>query len=447
MSILNEWYYQFVSLDFPPLLTALAACCSCALLGNFLVLRKLSLMGDAISHAVLPGIVIAFLYGGTRDSSLVFICASIAALSSAVLIELLYRWGRVETGVAMGVIFSIYFAAGVLLIEQASVRSIDLDADCILHGQLETILWFPPKDIEQFFSLRTLAFLPEEVVSSVVVFCFSVGFVALFFKELKISTFDPLLATALGFSASRMHYLLMLAIAASVVVAFKAIGSILVIAMIICPGATARFFTDVLRIQLLLSVFIAASAVVVGYFMATVFPLVVGYQQSLSASGMMATTLGMLLGAATIFAPRYGVLMRTLRKARLNFQVLSEDILGVLYRFQESHQDCNKSIFSQLFPRSWATPLLLWRLEKGGDILFEGEVVSLTQQGYTKASKLIRSHRLWESFLVDTLGLRSDHVHDEAMNLEHFTNEAVEEQLVKNLDDKSLDPHGKTIPD
>src|SRR5690606_25426099 len=134
--------HNLVSLDFPAALTAAFAAMACALLGNFLLLRRLSLMGDSISHSVLPGIVLAFLFTGSRLTWPVFLGAAIAGICSVFLVELVHRLGRLETGAAMGVVFSIFFAAGVLLIEQAAARNIDLDADCLLHGQLETIFWY-----------------------------------------------------------------------------------------------------------------------------------------------------------------------------------------------------------------------------------------------------------------------------------------------------------------
>ncbi|MCR9077165.1 MAG: metal ABC transporter permease, partial [bacterium] len=138
--------YFDIGLDLFPLLAATLAAVSCGLLGNFLLLRKQSLMGDAISHSVLPGLVIAFLIASTRSPLVMLTGATIAGVLTVVLIEFVKRFGRVEPGAAMGVVFSILFAVGVLLIEQAAVRHVDLDADCVLHGQLETLVWYAPPE-------------------------------------------------------------------------------------------------------------------------------------------------------------------------------------------------------------------------------------------------------------------------------------------------------------
>ncbi|MCB0339650.1 MAG: metal ABC transporter permease, partial [Bdellovibrionales bacterium] len=187
---------QFIALDLPPLLTGLSSGLACALLGNFLLLRRMSLMGDALSHSVLPGIVFAFLISGTRASLPIFIGAAAAALLCAVTIEAVRRLGRVEGGAAMGVVFSLYFAGGILLMEQAAARNIDLDADCLLHGQLETIFWYPPDTLSQFFTWTTLTALPQELVTSVAVLLFVILFLSVFRKELKLVTFDQSLAAS-----------------------------------------------------------------------------------------------------------------------------------------------------------------------------------------------------------------------------------------------------------
>jgi manganese/zinc/iron transport system permease protein len=289
---------EFIAIDLPALLACSFVAITCALVGNYLVLRKLSLMGDAISHSVLPGIVIAFLISGSRASWPVFIGAVLAGAVSAILIELVKKLGRVEPGAAMGVIFSIFFALGVILIEQAAARSVDLDADCLLHGQLESIFWSPPSE----FSLSSLWLLPDEIWSSFIVLICVSSFVLIFYKELKISSFDPALATSLGFKSSLINILLMIVVACCVVASFKIVGSILVIALLICPAACARLLTSSLNTQLILSLVIAELACLLGYFFAAFGPqLFFNYPHSVSTAGMITVVLGLsLIGSIII---------------------------------------------------------------------------------------------------------------------------------------------------
>jgi len=281
-----------IDLDLFPLTAALLAAISCGLLGNFLVLRRLSLMGDAISHSVLPGLVIAFLLTSSRAPMVMFIGAVCAGIATVVLVELVKRLGRVEPGAAMGVVFSVLFAFGVLLLESSAVRSIDLDAECVLHGQLETLVWYAaPQTFGDLLNPSTLEAVPPQVVTLSIMALLSIGFVVMFFKELRVAAFDPALATTLGFNATGLHLALMLFVAAATVASFEAVGSILVIAMLICPAATARLLTDRLSTQIILSGIIGVGSSALGYALASWGPGVVGLENSLSASGMIPSRL------------------------------------------------------------------------------------------------------------------------------------------------------------
>lgn len=446
---MSESLHEFLSLDVPALLTAVFAAMACALLGNFLVLRRLSLMGDAISHSVLPGIVMAFLVSGSRASVAVFIGAALAGILTALLVELVRHFGHLESGAAMGVVFSILFASGVLLMEQAAARNIDLDAECLLHGQLETIFWYPPQTWSELFQLGTLKLLPSEIYTSASVFLLSLLFVFLFFKELAFSAFDAALATTLGFNAKFLHYILMIFVAGAVVASFEAVGSILVIAMIICPAATARLFTDRLRVQIFLSLFFSLFTVVGGYLLAAFGPIWLGYAHSVNAAGMMTIVSGVLLFGSAVFAPRYGILSRRLRQVGLTLRVYREDLLAALYRAEELHGspiglEAEKAIStggSRMLPR-----VALRQLCRNSLVRVEQNLLHLSEEGRKEALSLVRTHRLWESFLVEEAGLKPDHVHQRAEELEHFTRKDLSKRLEDKLENPDTDPHGRNIP-
>jgi manganese/zinc/iron transport system permease protein len=304
----------FLQIDLPAMLAALFATMACGLLGNFLVLRRQSLMGDAISHAVLPGIVLGFLVAGSRATWPMFAGATLAGVLAAALIELVRRLGRVESTAAMGVVFSIFFAGGIVMMEQAAAHSIDLDPECVLYGQLEDILWLAPTSFASLLEPAVWADLPREVRTLAIVLLISGVAVALFYKELKITSFDPDLATTLGIPAGIFNIALMLMVAAVAVAAFEAVGSILVIAMFICPAAAARMLTDRLAVQIWLSLLLAALASICGYVLAAFGPFWIGGEHSLGASGMIAVMTGALLAFAVLFAPRYGILPQALRR-------------------------------------------------------------------------------------------------------------------------------------
>lgn len=301
---------EFLQIDAPALMAAILACAACALVGNFLVLRRQGLMGDAVSHAVLPGIVVGFLVAGTRETLPMMAGALAAAVLAGLLIEAVRRLGRLEAGAAMGVVFTVMFAAGVLLIERAAARGVDLDADCVLYGQLETILWLAPAGWASLADPAVWAALPREVVTLAAVFAVCLGLVVLFYKELKITTFDPALASTLGIPAGLFHYGVVLLVAATSIAAFEAVGSILVIAMLIAPPAAARLLTDRLAVQLILSVALGVAAAVAGYGAAAFGPPALGADHSLNAAGMIAVAAGLILALAVLFGPRHGLLGR-----------------------------------------------------------------------------------------------------------------------------------------
>lgn len=427
-----------IGLDLFPILAGTLAAITCGLLGNFLVLRRLSLMGDAISHSVLPGLVIAFLITTTRSPLVMFIGATIAGIVTVVLVELVKRLGRVEPGAAMGVVFSILFALGVLLIEQAAARHVDLDADCVLHGQLEMLAWYDaPDSLAGLFNWSTIEAMPRQVTTLAIMCALAFGFVAVLFKELRIAAFDPELATTQGFSAPLMHYLLMIFVAGATVASFEAVGSILVIAMLICPAATARLLTDRMLPQVALSIAVALVCGVVGYIAATAVPAAFD-KDSVNAAGSMTVVAGMLVIAAVIASPRHGLIARSIRRRALARSVACDDLLAAMYRSSEAGRPrvAKNEIRRLLHGRPFRAALRSARLD--GLVAVEGDHLTLTAPGRRAAASVIRRHRLWESYLVDEAGVSPDHVHETAEQLEHTT--------VAPGEGPRIDPHGRSIP-
>ncbi|MEO0794634.1 MAG: metal ABC transporter permease [Verrucomicrobiota bacterium] len=290
-------------------LTAIA----CAIPGSFLVLRQMSMMGDAISHAVLPGLVIAFLISGTRASVTMFLGAAIVGVLTAVFTQWISNWGKVDRGASMGIVFTTLFALGLLLIVQAADH-IDLDPSCVLYGAIE----FTPLDVAWEFQWgETWVEVPRAAIVLGSVALFNLILTLAFFKELRISSFDPELATTQGINANVMHYVLMTQVAVTTVAAFEAVGSIIVIAMLVTPAAAAHLLTDRLGIMVLLACIIGAVSAFVGHVLAIVVPPWLGYRDTVT-SGMMAVTTGLFFIAAWLFAPRYGVVTRIIKRKSVN---------------------------------------------------------------------------------------------------------------------------------
>lgn len=234
---------------------------SCALLGCFLVLRRMAMIGDAISHAILPGIVAAFLLSGHRDSITMLLGAGLIGIFSTFLIEFFHNTAKLQTDAAIGVTFTWLFAAGVILIS-VFAGQIDLDQDCVLYGEIAYI----PLDLWWLDAQTHIG--PRVVWVMAGLLALIIAFVYFFYKQLFITTFDPAYAVAMGISATLWHYLLMGAVSLTTVVAFEAVGAILVVALLVVPAASAYLLTESLPKMLALAAFFGVVSAVGGYYLA-----------------------------------------------------------------------------------------------------------------------------------------------------------------------------------
>ena len=295
---------EFVQLSLTPMLIGILSAVACALPGNFLLLRRQALIGDAISHVVLPGIVVAFLVTGTVTAWPMMLGAGAAAIVAVLMIEAVKRLGRVEPGAAMGLVFTTLFAAGVLLLEQSDTSSVHLDVEHALNGNLESLIWFDATGWGSLLDPEALAGLPPQLPRLAIV-TLAIGlFLALLWKELAMSTFDADFARTVGVPTRLLGGALVVLTAIAAVAAFDAVGSIIVIAMFVCPPAAARLMTDRLGRQVAWSVLFAVVSAVLGYVLAGYGPVWLGAANSVSAAGMIATVAGAILWIACLVAPR-----------------------------------------------------------------------------------------------------------------------------------------------
>lgn len=294
---------EFVQLSLTPILIGILAAIACALPGNFLILRRQALIGDAISHVVLPGIVVAFLVTGTISTWPMMIGAAGAAVVAVIIIETIRRVGRIEPGAAMGVTFTSLFAGGVLLLEQTDTSAVHLDVEHALYGNLESLIWLTAEGWGSLLDWQALATLPPELFRMVAATLLIAVLTLVFWRPLKLSTFDEGFASAVGIPTTLFSLGLVIVAAVAAVAAFDAVGSIIVIAMFICPPAAARLMTNRLEVQILWSIAFAILSAVLGYVLAGYGPLWVGRDHAVSAAGMIATVSGLILALACLFAP------------------------------------------------------------------------------------------------------------------------------------------------
>lgn len=286
------------------MLTGALIASSCGFLGCFLVLRRMAMLGDAISHAILPGIVIAFLITGSRDPLPMLIGAAIFGLLCTIVIQLLRNQG-VQADAAMSVTFTALFAVGVILISLFT-QQIDLDLDCVLYGEIayvpyDTWIW------------NGIDLGPRALWGAGAAFTLSLLVVGLFYKQFKLTSFDPALAVAIGIPVAIFHYLLMGLVSVTTVAAFESVGAILVVAMLIVPAATAYLLTERLGIMLGLSVMIGIACSFGGYLLAIALDA--------SIAGCMTIVAGGLFTLALLFSPRQGIITRWLIRRKIRAEL------------------------------------------------------------------------------------------------------------------------------
>lgn len=266
---------------------------TCGLLGCFLILRKMAMVGDAISHAVLPGIVIAFLISGSRESIVMLLGAGIIGILTTVLIEFFHKKGNLQTDASIGVTFTWLFALGVILIS-VYANEVDLDQDCVLHGEIAYV----PLDL--WITDTGWIMGPRVLYVSGIVFVLVLLFIILGYKELHLTTFDPAFATAIGISTALWHYLLMAAVSLTTVASFESVGAILVVALMIAPPATAYLLTESFPKMLFITAMIGILVAVAGYYLAV-------YLDG-SIAGAMSSVAGLLFLLAFLFSPSEGII-------------------------------------------------------------------------------------------------------------------------------------------
>lgn len=336
---------------------------SCALVGSFLVLRKMALLGDAISHSVLPGIAIAFFVTGERAALPMVLGAGALGVITVFLVELFHRSRRLKEDASIGVVFPALFSIGVILVSRYASQ-VDLDLDCVLYGEIAYTPW-------DLLFWGSQSFGPKALWVTGGVLVLNALFVGVFYKELKISTFDPELAASLGFSPTWLHYGLMSAVSLTVVGSFESVGAILVVAMLVVPPATAFLLTDRLSRLLALAVGLGVLSAVAGYWLARWWDC--------SIAGAMAVVAGFFFVLALGLSPRYGLLGRL-----LTYRGLRERLAGQLVLLHLQQEEPRLPIATLQKRFGWSLGRFqktLRRLVRAGWIEQRGESLRLTSAG------------------------------------------------------------------
>lgn len=387
-------------------------------LGCFIILRRMAFIGDALSHAILPGVVIAFMVAGKGHFAL-FLGAVFAGIVTALLIGFVNRNSRIKEDSAIGVIFIGMFAFGVLLISR--LQAVHLDLQHFLFGD-------------------PLGVSPGDLYLTGIIGIVILGSITLFYKQLQLTSFDPIMATAIGMNTGMVHYFLMGILSMTIVASLQAVGIILVVAMLITPGATAYLLTERLPKMLILASLIGATAAIIGLY--------ISYWMNYSSGAAMVIVVTLMFLITLIFAPKQGVLIKIIQRKRAQERHLNDDVLKATYQLSRDMQETN---LSQIAEYLGITTHLLKNvlhklLQKQLIMHTDDESILLTEDGKKHALKLIRSHRLWETYLTEQAGLGWEHVDEEAERLEHDLPDDIVDEIDERLGYPEHDPHGAPIP-
>ena len=408
-----------------------------ALPGTFLVLRRMSLAADAISHAVLPGIVLAYWWSGGRQAIAMLLGAACLGLATIWLTDRARSLGKVDEGAATGTVFTGLFAAGLILMVQLA-DSVDLDPGCVLFGDLEMV----PIDAGDSGWRR----VPTAVWIASALVVANLSWILLFWKELKVSSFDEAYAESQGLAPAVMQYVLATSVAITAVASFQAVGNLLVVGMFIIPPATAMLISHRLPSILLIATGVSAISAAVGHWLSIELPSRLQLPGT-STAGMMVVVACLILAVAILLSPIDGWLAKWMRTVRHRRKVAEEDLLAGMYRKQET---------SHRIPKPDQTPSTLRmsagtlrRLERQGLVEPSPDrwQWQLTASGIARGKELVRSHRLWETFLDTHPGVSPDRLHERAEALEHFTDLEIRRKLEEQTDGRARDPHGSPIPE
>lgn len=338
---------------------------ACAIPGVFLVLRKMSLISDAISHAILPGVVVGFFITQDLNSPLLILLAAVTGVITVILVEAIQKTGLVKEDTAIGLVFPALFSIGVILIAK-NANDIHLDVDAVLLGELA----FAPFDR---FLISGIDLGPKSLWVMGTILISTLLLLFLFYKELKVSTFDVGLSSALGISPVIIHYGLMSVSSITVVGAFDAVGAILVVALMIAPAATAYLLTFDLKKMILLSICFGVFSAIGGYWLARLLDA--------SISGSMITVLGLVFLIVYLFAPKKGLIAVLFRQKQQRIEVSLLTFLLHLNNHTEESERHIKHLNEHINWQKVRSKTVVDLALKNNMIEIEKEIVSLTSKG------------------------------------------------------------------
>jgi len=400
---------------------------SSALVGAFAFLRKRALVGDAIAHAILPGVCLSFMISGSKNPFLLILGAFMSGWLGLLLIDAIQRTTKLKSDAAIGIILSVFFGLGILLLTgiQHNGNAAQAGLDKFLFGQAAAMSRL---DIYVFAGIGLLLMIV----------------ILTFYKAFKLVSFNPDYAKVIGLPVKGLEILLSTLTVLAVAVGIQAVGVVLMAALLITPASGARFWTDKLGLMIFIATVFGAISAFLGSYVSYVAP-------SMPTGPWVVMFLSIITVASIWFAPKRGLSYRLKTQRANKRKILIENILKVFYHLGEKSEDFEKGRNIEQLMKSRGMREEEWngglkRLLRKNLVRRKADRWIITQQGLIEAQRIVRLHRLWEMYLNQRLKLEPDHVHNDAEAIEHIITPELEKQLEKELDHPIRDPHKSKIP-
>ena len=423
--------FQFLSFSDPNVLFVVLGTmilgASAAIVGCFSFLRKRALVGDAIAHSILPGVCLAFMVSGSKNPLYLIIGAFITGWLSLLLIDAITRTTKLKSDTAIGIILSVFFGVGILLLTsiQHSGNASQAGLDKFLFGKAASLTQ------DDVYIFGTIAII---LIAVVVLFC----------KEFKLISFNADYARVIGLPVRFLEFMLATITVLAVAVGIQAVGVVLMAALLITPASGARFWTDKLSVMILIATAFGAVSGFLGSYISYIAP-------DMPTGPWIVMCLSIFTIGSIWFAPRTGMLARFRVQKDNQRKILIENVLKLFYHLGERTNGFKKERSLQTLLET--RDLRIKELKRGLHLLKnrnwirkKGENWVITQSGLNEAKRIIKLHRLWEMYLNQRLKLEPDHVHNDAEAIEHIITPELERQLEKELNYPTKDPHESIIP-
>jgi manganese/zinc/iron transport system permease protein len=398
---------------------------SASTVGTFTFLRKKSLIGDAVAHAILPGICLAFLLNGTKNPLYLIPGAFLTGWLSILLVDSITHYSKIKQDTAISIVLSVFFGTGIWLLTVIQHSGMDNQSglDAFLFGKAAALTSF---DVWVFGMVALLL----------------IAAIWAFYKEFQLLSFDKDFAQSIGYKTQGLELLLSGLTVLAIVTGIQAVGVVLMASLLIAPAATARFWTDKLHVMIFIAIFISSISAIIGASVSYIVP-------QMPTGPWIVMVLSLCAVLTFIFAPTRGILVRWFKQRRNQKQMLEENILKTFYYLTQNPNQTEKNYFKFAAIQQQRS-LPPTELTKGLEALIsEGYIerqnnqYALTKEGLQQGKRVAHLHRLWELYLTEYLRIAPDHVHDDAETIEHVLTPELQKRLEVILGNPEIKPEVK----